>query len=48
MRWRGPAVVNDIPIIWAERMLYKDYNCKCSVEEKILVVGLKRLGAKKN
>jgi hypothetical protein len=27
-------------------MLYKDYNSKCSIEKKILVVVLKVLGAK--
>jgi hypothetical protein len=31
-----------------ERMLHKDYNRKCSVKKKILVVGLKGLGAKMN
>jgi hypothetical protein len=47
-RARGPAaIVNDRPILSSERMLHKDYNCKCSVE-KILVVGLKGLGAKTN
>jgi hypothetical protein len=46
MRWRGPAaIVNVIPILSSERILYKDYNYKCSVE-KVMVVGLKGLGAK--
>jgi hypothetical protein len=47
MRWRGPAaIVNDIPIISSERMLYKDYDSRCSTEKKILAVSLKGLGAK--
>jgi hypothetical protein len=45
---RPAASVNDRPILPSERMLHKDYNCKCSVERKILVVGLKRLGTKTN
>jgi hypothetical protein len=33
--WRGPAaIVNDRPIISSERMLHKDYDCKCSFENK--------------
>jgi hypothetical protein len=35
MRWRGPAaVVNDRPILSSERMLYKDYDHRCSNEMK--------------
>jgi hypothetical protein len=35
LRWQGPAViVNDRPILSSERMLYKDYDRKCSVEKK--------------
>jgi hypothetical protein len=46
MRWRGPAaIVNDRPILSSERILYKDYDCRCSFEKKILVVGVKGLGA---
>jgi hypothetical protein len=50
MRWRGPAaIVNDRPILSLERILYKDYDRKCSVEKKkILAVSLKELGAKTN
>jgi hypothetical protein len=29
-------------------MLHKDYDCKGSVEKEIVVVSLKRLGAKTN
>jgi hypothetical protein len=49
MRWRGPAtIVNDRPILSSERMLYKDYDSRCSVEKKNLAVSLKGLGAKTN
>jgi hypothetical protein len=49
MHWGGPAeIVNDRPILSPERMLYKDYDCRCSIEKKILAMGLKGLGAKKN
>jgi hypothetical protein len=35
LRWRGPtAIVNDRPILPSERMLYKDYDHRCSIEEK--------------
>jgi hypothetical protein len=35
MRWRGPAaIVNDRLILSSERMLYKDYDRKCSIEKK--------------
>jgi hypothetical protein len=45
--WRGPAaIVNDRLILSSERMLHRDYNHKCSVDKKILVMGLKGLGAK--
>jgi hypothetical protein len=34
MRWRGPAaIVNDRPILSSERMLYKDYDRRCSFEK---------------
>jgi hypothetical protein len=34
MRWRGPAaIVNDRPILSLERMLCKDYDCRCSIEK---------------
>jgi hypothetical protein len=48
MRWRGPAaIVNDRPILSSERMLYKEYDRRCSLEKKtILAVILKGLGAK--
>jgi hypothetical protein len=50
MRWRGPAaIVNDRPILSSERMLYKDYDRRCSIEKKkYLAVSLKGLGAKTN
>jgi hypothetical protein len=35
MRWRGPAaIVNDRTILSEERMLYKDHDRRCSIEEK--------------
>jgi hypothetical protein len=47
--WRGPAAtVNDRPILSSDRMLHKDYDRKCSIEEKKLAVSLKGLGAKTN
>jgi hypothetical protein len=49
MRWRGPAAIeNDRPILFSERMSYKGYDHKCSIEKKILAVSLKGLGAKMN
>jgi hypothetical protein len=46
---RTSSNCKDRPVLSSERMLHKDYNRKCSVEKKkILVVGLKGLGAKKN
>jgi hypothetical protein len=33
MRWRGPAIVNDRPILSLERMLFKDYDRRCSIEK---------------
>jgi hypothetical protein len=49
MRWRGSvAIVNDRTFLSPERMLYKDYNRRCSIEKKILAVSLKGLGAKTN
>jgi hypothetical protein len=46
---REPAIiVNDIPVLSSERTLLKDYNSKYLVEKKVLVVGLKGLGAKTN
>jgi predicted alpha/beta hydrolase len=34
-RWREPAaIVNDRPILSSERMLYKDYDCRCSFEKR--------------
>jgi hypothetical protein len=36
MRWREPAaIVNYRPILSSERMLYKDYDHRCSIEKKI-------------
>jgi hypothetical protein len=35
MHWRGPAVIaNDRHIFSSERMLYKDYDRRCSIEKK--------------
>jgi hypothetical protein len=35
MRWRGPAaILNDERILSSERMLYKDYDCRCSIERE--------------
>jgi hypothetical protein len=35
MRWWGPAaIVKDRPILSSERMLYKDYDRRCSIEKK--------------
>jgi hypothetical protein len=35
MRWLGAAaIVNDRPILSDERMLYKDYDRRCSIEKK--------------
>jgi hypothetical protein len=35
MRWRGPAaIVNVRRILPLERMLYKDYDRRCSFEKK--------------
>jgi hypothetical protein len=49
MHWRGTAaIVNDRPILSSERILYKDYDRRCSIEKKILAVILKGLGAKTN
>jgi hypothetical protein len=49
MRWRGPAaIVNDRTILSSERMIYKEYDRRCSFEKKILAVILKGLDAKTN
>jgi hypothetical protein len=49
MGWRGPAAIaNDRPIVSSEKMLFKDYDRRCSIEKKILAVSLKGLGAKTN
>jgi hypothetical protein len=35
MLWQEPAaIVNDRPILSSERILYKDYDHRCSFEEK--------------
>jgi hypothetical protein len=39
---------NDRSFLSSERMLRNDYDRKCSVEEKLLVVSLKELVAKTN
>jgi hypothetical protein len=47
MHWGRPAaIVNDRPIHSSERILYNDYDRRCSTEKKILAVRLKGLGAK--
>jgi hypothetical protein len=43
---RPAAIVNDRPIFSSERI--KDYNRSVQLKKKILVVVLKRIGAKKN
>jgi hypothetical protein len=49
MRCRGPAeIVNIRPIVSSERMIYKEYGDKCSIEKNILAVSLKGRGAKTN
>jgi hypothetical protein len=49
MHWRGPgAIVNDRPNLSPDRMLYKDYDHRCSIEKNILATSLKGLGAKMN
>jgi hypothetical protein len=40
--------IRDKPIFSSERILYKEYYRKCSVEKRILAVSLKGLGAKTN
>jgi hypothetical protein len=40
--------LNDKPFFSSERMLHKDYDRKCSVEENVPVVNLKGLVAKTN
>jgi hypothetical protein len=47
MRWRGSAAIaNDRSILSSERMLYKDYERRFSIEKKNLAVSLKGFGAK--
>jgi hypothetical protein len=49
MRWRGPAaILNDRPILSSERVLYKDYDRRCSIEKLFLAVTFKGLAAKTN
>jgi hypothetical protein len=47
---QGPAAIaNDRPILSSEKILYKDYDLRCSTEKRyILAVSLKELGAKTN
>jgi hypothetical protein len=45
---RPAVIVNDRPILSSERVLYKDYGRRCSIEKNILAVNLKRLGTKTN
>jgi hypothetical protein len=44
---RVSSSVNDRPILSSERMLHKDYDSKCSVAKKIMIVGSKGLGVKR-
>jgi hypothetical protein len=49
LRWRvAGAIINDRPILSSDRMLHKDYDSKCSVENILLVVSLKGLVTKTN
>jgi hypothetical protein len=49
LRWRvSVATANDRSILSSERMLRKDYDRKCLVEKKLLVVILKGLVTKTN
>jgi hypothetical protein len=45
---RASSNVNDRPIFSLERLLYNDCDRRCSIENKILAVNLKGLGAKTN
>jgi hypothetical protein len=45
---RPAAIVNNRRILLSERMLHKDYNRKCPVGKKLLVVSLKGLVAMTN
>jgi hypothetical protein len=42
------AIVKNRLILLSEGMLHKNYNRKCPVEKKMLVVGVKGLGTKTN
>jgi hypothetical protein len=47
MRWRRPAaIVKYTPVLSSERMLYKDYDRRCSIEKKIMTMNFKGLDAK--
>jgi hypothetical protein len=49
MCWQGPAAtINDRPILSSERMIYKDYDGRCSIEINNLAVSLKGFGVKTN
>jgi hypothetical protein len=49
MRWQGSAaVVNYRSTLSSERMLHKEYDCKCSIEKNSLAASLNGLGAKMN
>jgi hypothetical protein len=43
---RPSIFIKDEPILSSERMLHKDFDRKCSVGKKTLVVILKGLGSK--
>jgi hypothetical protein len=46
-RFIQAEIINNRPIHSSERMLYKDYDRRCSIEKnKVLAVDLKGLGAK--
>jgi hypothetical protein len=46
--FRRNVYIRDKHILCSERILYKDYDRKGSVEKKSVVVSLKGLGAKTN
>jgi hypothetical protein len=46
LRWRGSAaIVNYRPILSSERILHKEYDCKCPVEGETKISGRESQGA---
>jgi hypothetical protein len=41
-------IINDRPVLSSERVLYKDYDRRCSLEKKNLAVSFKGLDIKTN